>query len=158
MEKEFYKLAKEQVKNGIDELPKTKRRITNETILIKDLLRVANLLGAFSVSVNQYKKFGRYDYACITRRFGSWNEGILASGLDVFEWKGKTRTASPGLRYRVFARDGFRCVICGRNVKEDKVKLQADYIIPYSAGGRTVLDNMQTLCRDCNVGKWKRYQ
>mgnify|MGYP002762091884 CR=1 FL=1 len=56
------------------------------------------------------------------------------------------------MRYDVLRRDGFRCVKCGRG-REDGVKLHVDHIKPVSRGGKTVMDNLQTLCEDCNCGK-----
>lgn len=32
-------------------------------------------------------------------------------------------------------------------------KLHVDHIKPFSKGGKTVLENLQTLCFDCNLGK-----
>lgn len=48
-------------------------------------------------------------------------------------------------------RDGFRCCICGRTAKE--TKLEVDHKIPVSKGGTDSLDNLWTLCKDCNRGK-----
>lgn len=59
---------------------------------------------------------------------------------------------TPDLRYRVFNRDGFHCVLCGRSAS-DGVILHVDHIIPVSRGGATTLDNLRTLCADCNLGK-----
>ena len=56
------------------------------------------------------------------------------------------------LRYSILKRDGFRCQICGRGA-EDGVKLHVDHIIPVSKGGKTVPENLRTLCEDCNLGK-----
>ena len=56
------------------------------------------------------------------------------------------------MRYDVLRRDGFRCVKCGRG-REDGVKLHVDHIKPVSRGGKSVMDNLQTLCEDCNCGK-----
>jgi 5-methylcytosine-specific restriction endonuclease McrA len=58
------------------------------------------------------------------------------------------------LRYEVLQRDGFRCVMCGRSPgKEAGVMLHVDHIRPWSAGGETVKENLQTLCERCNLGK-----
>jgi hypothetical protein len=57
------------------------------------------------------------------------------------------------LRFRVLERDGFRCVYCGRNPKDDGVKLEVDHIIPKSKGGQDTLDNLVTACSECNQGK-----
>ena len=57
-----------------------------------------------------------------------------------------------GLRYDILKRDGYKCKICGRSTK-DGVKLHVDHIIPIAKGGKTVPENLQTLCQDCNLGK-----
>lgn len=59
------------------------------------------------------------------------------------------------LRFAVLKRDSYRCCICGRDAK-DGVKLEVDHIVPVSKGGKTVMTNLQTLCQDCNRGKWSR--
>jgi len=59
---------------------------------------------------------------------------------------------SESMRYDVFKRDGFRCRICGASAN-DGAKLHVDHIIPISKGGRTRMDNLQTLCDRCNIGK-----
>lgn len=56
-------------------------------------------------------------------------------------------------RIKVFERDNYTCRICGRNPTEDNVKLEVDHIIPFSQGGSNKIDNLQTLCFDCNRGK-----
>lgn len=61
------------------------------------------------------------------------------------------------MRYDVLRRDGFRCVKCGRG-GEDGVKLHVDHIKPVSRGGKSVMDNLQTLCEDCNCGKGNKYE
>jgi hypothetical protein len=62
-----------------------------------------------------------------------------------------------GLRYRVLARDRFRCVLCGRSPATSlTVSLHVDHIIPWSRGGRTVPENLRSLCQSCNLGKSNR--
>ncbi|MBE6159153.1 MAG: HNH endonuclease [Firmicutes bacterium] len=56
------------------------------------------------------------------------------------------------LRYDVLKRDNFRCQICGASSK-DGAKLNVDHIIPIAKGGKTELNNLQTLCDRCNSGK-----
>lgn len=63
---------------------------------------------------------------------------------------------TPKLRYQVMRRDGHRCVICGRSAK-DGVKLEVDHIFPVSKGGKTELNNLRTLCMDCNRGKGSEF-
>ena len=64
------------------------------------------------------------------------------------------RTISLGLRYDVLRRDRFRCVIDGASPATDpQCQLHVDHIIPFSKGGKTVKENLQTLCMKCNLGK-----
>jgi hypothetical protein len=58
----------------------------------------------------------------------------------------------PGLRWQVFQRDHWRCVSCGRNA-DDGIILHVDHILPRSKGGRDEINNYQTLCDICNIGK-----
>ena len=65
----------------------------------------------------------------------------------------RKRTRIPrGLRHEVFKRDNYRCVECGAK-KEDGTTLHIDHKIPVSKGGTDELDNLQTLCSDCNLNK-----
>jgi len=43
------------------------------------------------------------------------------------------------------------CPICGQHF--DFEKMHADHIKPWHAGGKTVPENLQMLCRDCNLKK-----
>lgn len=64
------------------------------------------------------------------------------------------REIPPGLQFKVFKRDRFRCVACGRSPATHlNTVLHADHILAVANGGKTVLENLQTLCRDCNLGK-----
>jgi hypothetical protein len=55
------------------------------------------------------------------------------------------------LKVQVLARDGYRCRMCGRTSEE--VELHVDHVRALSDGGTDELDNLATLCRDCNLGK-----
>ena len=58
------------------------------------------------------------------------------------------------LRFRVMQRDNFKCCTCGASpAKDPSVVLHIDHIIPWSKGGETVMENLQTLCSKCNLGK-----
>lgn len=61
----------------------------------------------------------------------------------------------PAIRWQVFQRDQWKCVSCGRN-SHNGVILHVDHIIPRSRGGLDSLDNYQTLCDVCNIGKSNR--
>lgn len=58
------------------------------------------------------------------------------------------------LRFRVMQRDNFKCCICGKSpATSPSVTLHIDHIRPWSKGGETTIDNLQTLCSECNLGK-----
>jgi hypothetical protein len=66
------------------------------------------------------------------------------------------REIRPGLRFKVFRRDLFRCLACGRSPATHLgIELHADHIIAVANGGKTTFENLQTLCQDCNLGKGK---
>ncbi len=57
-----------------------------------------------------------------------------------------------GIRRQVFKRDVWKCVSCGRRA-EDNIILHIDHITPRSKGGKDEMNNYQTLCETCNIGK-----
>ena len=58
---------------------------------------------------------------------------------------------SEKLRNKIFERDGWACKKCGAIMD-----LCLDHIKPFSQGGITEEDNLQTLCRACNSRKCAR--
>ena len=68
----------------------------------------------------------------------SWRRGPPINGR---EWE--------LVRRQVFARDGYRCVACGR-----AARLECDHVRPLNRGGaRLDPRNLQSLCRTCHVAK-----
>jgi len=63
----------------------------------------------------------------------------------------KRRGISKRLRLLILERDGYRCCLCGRTAKE--TKLEVDHKVPVAKGGTDSLNNLWTLCIDCNRGK-----
>lgn len=61
------------------------------------------------------------------------------------------KTLGQQIRVQVLARDKYQCLMCGRDRNE--VPLEVDHIKPVANGGTDELDNLATLCRDCNRGK-----
>ena len=56
------------------------------------------------------------------------------------------------IRWQVFERDNFRCVACGASALDGAI-LHVDHILPRSKGGTDSMENYQTLCQTCNIGK-----
>lgn len=126
---------------------------------------------------------GKYSLHVYERRFGSWRMALEAfvsfinneqepektdrnnerneisnfvdevMPMQVFSHMTK-RDIGLRLRFLVMKRDNFKCCICGRSpATTPGLELHIDHIIPWSKGGETVIDNLQTLCSDCNLGK-----
>lgn len=63
------------------------------------------------------------------------------------------------LKYAVLQRDNSTCQRCGANIHNTpNVKLVIDHKIPVELGGETTIDNLWTLCSDCNGGKQAFFQ
>lgn len=54
-------------------------------------------------------------------------------------------------RFKILARDNFRCVYCGATPQSSN--LHIDHVMPRSKGGADSIDNYVTACFACNVGK-----
>ncbi len=223
------------------ELGVRKYQIIQNDDLIKDLIRVANLLKKDSITREEYNAFGKYSSQTFLKKFQTWFAALNAAGLkktrnfkvtneEYFKniemiwgklgrqpnyseiqkpfsaycsgayekrfgsWRKaleafinfintnhettensnlidrkteyhkastqqltthKTkRNVSWKLRFIIFKRDNFKCQKCGRSPATDpKVILHVDHIKPYSKGGETVPENLETLCMTCNIGK-----
>jgi len=61
------------------------------------------------------------------------------------------RTFSETDRETKYEQQNHKCAICGQEVELEN--MHADHITPWSDGGKTTLDNLQMLCRDCNLRK-----
>ncbi len=74
--------------------------------------------------------------------------------VDITSNHKTSRDVNLRLRYKVMKRDNFTCCACGASpAKDPSVELHVDHIVPWSKGGETVIDNLQTLCSKCNLGK-----
>lgn len=83
-----------------------------------------------------------------------------ATEIDVTVLKSKvptkrtSRNINLKLRFTVLQMDNFRCRSCGASpARNPEVELHIDHIVPWSKGGETEIENLQTLCSKCNLGK-----
>lgn len=109
-----------------------------------------------SISSGAYlRKFGQWTNAL--KMFVSFvNEQEIEITDDCkIESNHKTkRDINLRMRFIVMQRDNFKCCMCGASpAKDPSVELHIDHIVPWSKGGETTLDNLQTLCSKCNLGK-----
>ena len=71
-----------------------------------------------------------------------------------FKKKRTPRGVNLRLRFTVLKRDNFSCRKCGRSpAKDSTIILHIDHIIPWSKDGETVIENLEALCQQCNLGK-----
>jgi 5-methylcytosine-specific restriction endonuclease McrA len=58
------------------------------------------------------------------------------------------------LRFVVMRRDNFKCNKCGGSPATDpSIVLHVDHKAAWANGGETVVENLETLCSKCNIGK-----
>lgn len=63
---------------------------------------------------------------------------------------------TPDQKKQILERDGYKCVICGKGIK-DGIELHIDHIKPKDLGGKATIENGQTLCAQHNFRK-KNYK
>ena len=80
--------------------------------------------------------------------------GIYGYVLDGSERRLSIRQFPPRDRRTAYERQNGVCPVCGCVKPIDE--MEADHILPWSKGGRTVPENCQMLCRECNRAKGGR--
>lgn len=83
---------------------------------------------------------------------GAYIKFVSKKDLDLPARSVRSSTIKPQTRFRILARDGMRCVACGRSA-DDGVILHVDHIIPVQHEGDDDEENLITLCEECNLGK-----
>jgi hypothetical protein len=82
----------------------------------------------------------------VTKKKGIWEYLITGN-----ESKLSIRAFSEGMKRQKYEEQQGKCARCGESFTLDK--MEGDHIIPWSEGGKTTLDNLQMLCKDCNRRK-----
>jgi hypothetical protein len=77
--------------------------------------------------------------------------GIYAYVLDGDEHHLGIRAFDDNTKREVYERQQGICKICGKHFDIDQ--MEADHITPWKEGGRTIAENCQMLCRECNRRK-----
>lgn len=114
---------------------------------------IAKPLSKYSVGTYEYR-FGSYYNAL--RSFINDINGCIIDQKNANSPKENKNPRSINYRTRfiVMQRDGFKCKICGASPSTDSgVTLHIDHIVPCAKGGTADIDNLQTLCSKCNLGK-----
>ena len=108
-----------------------------------------------------YNKFGsgKYDPKTLEARIVellddedvSNQKGIYEYLLDGQERHLSIRAFSPKMARTAYERQKGICPKCGKHFEIEE--MQADHITPWSKGGKTIAENCQMLCADCNRRK-----
>ena len=82
-------------------------------------------------------------------------QGVASSTGQMDAAKRRTRREiSDRQRFRILVGSGFRCKSCGASpLTQPGVELHVDHVLPWSKGGETTDDNLETKCKQCNLGK-----
>ncbi len=81
-------------------------------------------------------------------------QGIIPYVLTGDERSLDLRAFPEEIKLAVYEEQHHRCAICGREF--DYEFMEGDHITPWREGGRTVKENCQMLCRECNRRKGAR--
>lgn len=162
---------------GFTVSPRWKPRATEDE-LFSNMADVWEKAGRQPKQSDFHPPVSRFSESVYVRRFGSWRkalEAFVAAANDdnpqIQEFgstKNPTATSLPiptirhrtprdpgwRLRFLVNRRDRFTCRACGRTPALDLgVVLDVDHVVAWSKGGETIMENLQTLCQRCNIGK-----
>jgi YD repeat-containing protein len=152
----------------------TRQGITNDE-LFENLAAVWTHLGKqpFGRHMSEPLTGSKFSTGTYEKRFKSWNGALIAFG-EYLSGNAETYfaaqpadsapTAKAGkrtarginwrMRAKVLIRDACICKMCGDSpAKNPEAVLHVDHIVPWSKGGETVEENLQTLCSVCNIGK-----
>ena len=130
------------------------------------LSAIATVLMLFEIPLPFAPSFYEIDFSEVPILIGSFAMGPLAGAaielIKILESKLTAKAfakeqrnlMTTKLREHIKARDNFTCCICGNSIqKEPNLLLEIDHIIPVSKGGKTLPENLQTLCWRCNRSK-----
>lgn len=155
-------------------LEKTRSSINiPEEYLFQNLEEIWSKLGRQPSYSDIQKPLSKYSAGTYEKRFGGWRKA-LERFVDFINHEGQLSTGEPikpiinklqsghktkrsinwRLRFLVMRRDNFKCKNCGHTpASNPKIVLHVDHIKAWGNGGETILENLQTLCSECNIGK-----
>ena len=107
------------------------------------------------ISDSPYRNlWGSVKSAC--EQVALYHEGKITKDQLLLKSKPKSerKTIPLKIRWKVLKRDNYTCKKCGRSPgKDHSVELEIDHIIPIAKSGTNNIENLQTLCYECNQGK-----
>ena len=136
-----------------------------EKMLFENLEKIWVVLGRQPFYGEMKKPLSEYSAKPYDNKWGGWMracEAFIRSKKNDPKFEkllgqkstSRSRTINEKIRLRVFKRDNYACVICGKNPANYRgVILHLDHKIPFSKGGNNSLENLRTLCDKCNLGR-----
>lgn len=141
--------------------------------LFQNIEEIWTKLGRQPNYTETQKPLSKYSAGTYEKRFGTWrkalekfvayinNEENISSEVAIQKLEVETSTRHKTkrninwrLRFIVMRRDNFKCKKCGRSPATDPIIiLHVDHKTAWIKGGETVLENLETLCSKCNIGK-----
>ncbi len=137
----------------------------SEKMLFENLEKVWRKLGRQPFYGEMKKPLSEYTPKPYDNRWGGWMKACEAfikykkkdpefEKLLRPQSTARTRTLNEKIRLQILKRDNYKCQKCGRSpATHRELFLHVDHIKPFSKGGGNGLDNLQTLCNKCNLGK-----
>ena len=141
-----------------------------EEELFKNLEEIWTKLGRQPRYLEIQKPFSKYSVGTYEYRFGTYRKALEKfiayinneprtlseppMTKKALQRHKTTRNINWRLRFIVMRRDNFKCKNCGRSPATDPtIILHVDHVKAWASNGETVIDNLQTLCSVCNIGK-----
>lgn len=151
----------------IAELEPSRSRLNiSEAELFQNLQEIWCCLGRQPRYHEIKKPLSKFSVGTYEKRYGTFYNALNAFIKDIDgevnktkPQKGLCKTENPRsinyrTRFKVMQRDNFKCVICGLSPANNSgVILHIDHIVSCAKGGTAEIDNLQTLCSKCNLGK-----
>ena len=105
-----------------------------------------------SIFDRKSRSFNKAEVNALIKRINAKN-GAFFTDKEI--WNAICRVergkVSNKMRFSIYKRDGYRCRKCG--ITDRYSTLEIDHIIPIAKGGKSIYNNLQTLCHNCNKNK-----
>jgi len=144
-----------------------------EEDLFRNLEEIWIKLGRQPKYAEVLKPLSKYHVGTYENRFGTWRKALEKfvtyindeedsspeESIKVIKAEPNTRHKTKRninwrLRFIIMKRDNFKCRNCGRSPATDpSIILHVDHRKAWANGGETVIENLETLCSICNIGK-----
>lgn len=113
-----------------------------------------NRFGSWSKALGRFVEWVNSDSSEQSKVSIEEQSTVDATSQISVEKRRTRREISDRQRFRILVRDGFRCKFCGASpLIQLGVELHVDHILPWSKGGETTDDNLESKCKQCNLGK-----